>query len=733
MNILAPLDFNSLMIAIIIIFCVSGIIILLLKIIAIIIETAAIRNDAAALITGIFKPLENKKHLIKIKRKGSGLRAKLTLYTEALILIVVIMVSFPFYRMTTDTQKETLLKSLWDRSTVLLEALSDNSRRYLYYGNMHELASLPAQMFPIREALYVTITGHNPESSVFEELVWATNDSNILEKIDTDVFLPGISRLIGSASSHTLNLNEPSGINIDIWSEPPDFLNNFQITPERSYLFFKPIFFHLGSDDPFFRGLVRLEVSIDLLLDDLYTERHNLIIIIIMIGLLAQFIGFLGSLVLSGLLIRPIYQLVKHVEIIRDTEDKTRLYGKDIKIKSNDELGFLGDTINEMTHALVKASLADSDLSIGKEVQKKFLPLELDKEGNKLNFGFEETNYLSFYSYYEGAKGVSGDYFDYQDLDGRYYAIIKCDVAGKGIPAAFIMIQVATMFLNYFKHWEPNEEGMRIEKLVYEINSFIETLGFQGRFAAFTLCLYDSHTGELNFCNAGDNIVRIYDSTAGKVRIYTLPQTPAAGALSNSEVESKGGYKIQTIKLNHGDILLLYTDGIEESKRKFRNRDFYEISCIDNYADEKSEDLTQGSLLFEKEYEEIGNTRVMDIINALMNKQTYTLRKNYNPEGDENNPQFDFKLSNGNVEEVILAMISMEKMFRCYKDPNATLDNRILVDKKVDNFLKKHLIQYLNYGLFTQEIAGNESHIYYTHIKEDEQYDDLTILGLSRK
>jgi len=55
------------------------------------------------------------------------------------------------------------------------------------------------------------------------------------------------------------------------------------------------------------------------------------------------------------------------------------------------------------------------------------------------------------------------------------------------------------------------------------------------------------------------------------------------------------------------------------------------------------------------------------------------------------------------------------------------------VDKKVDDFLKRHFVQYRRYCAHTREHPENPAYMYYTHIKEDEQYDDLTILGIKRK
>jgi serine phosphatase RsbU (regulator of sigma subunit) len=482
-----------------------------------------------------------------------------------------------------------------------------------------------------------------------------------------------------------------------------------------------------GAEDNYLRGLIRLEVSVESIMEAILRGQIVLLRTIGLVALAAIFVGTIGAFVFSTLIIRPIRNLVKHIEVIRDTEDKSKLAGVDIQIKTSDEIAILGNTINDMTHGLVKAALAASDLSIGKEIQKKFIPLEVDAHGNKQSSGFKKTANLNFFGYYEGAKGVSGDYFDYKDLDGRYYAIIKCDVAGKGIPAALIMIQVATMFLNYFKQWKPDEKGMRIEEVVYQINEFIETLAFKGRFAAFTLCIFDSETGVVRFCNAGDNIVHLYDASEGRIKTITLPASPATGVLPNFMIESTGGYKVQTLTIDKGDILLLYTDGIEEAKRKFRDSNFREITCEEGPLDSPHENHTCGQA-----DEEMGADRVEAIINAVMAKQIYTLKKYHNPES-EIELQFDFTACEGKVEEVIMAMVSVEKMFRCYKDPSADENSRVLTDKKVDEFLKKHFLQYRRYCINTREYPENPAYMYYTHVKEDEQYDDLTILGIKRK
>jgi serine phosphatase RsbU (regulator of sigma subunit) len=737
-------------------------------------DCAALRVEAAALISGDFMPQEKKKQIAALKRRGVGLRIKLASFTICLVLLVVVMVSAPLYFRMTQTQQETLLGGLHDRVSVLLEGLASGARAYLPAGNDLELSFLPSEIIAIPEARYVTITSYDPASGVFDDQVWATNDPDILDKIDTPELRIGVSRLTDRLSPRLANISaelnararsrvgrlatniaaltreapsrtdeavvraaiasletrlneELIQLGREIGSEPAYRTGIPVAEMSQNYIFFKPILYHQGTDAYYFRGLIRLEVSVESILRQIAQGKEVLQQLILFVALTALAIGTLGALILSGFIIRPIHRLVSHVELIRDTDDKSRLEGVNIRIKSNDELAVLGATINDMTGGLVRAAQASHDLVIGKEIQKKFIPLETDRYGNKMTTGYTETKHAQFFGYYEGAKGVSGDYFDYQNLDDRYFALIKCDVAGKGVPAALIMIQVATMFLNYFKTWKPDAKGMRIEEVVYQINDFIEALGFKGRFAAFTLALFDSFTGLIRFCNAGDNIIHWFDASERKMKAVTLRETPAVGVVPNALVETKGGYTVQPFTLESGDILFLYTDGIEEAKRKFRDASFKEIPCTEENAGALHENHAAGQW-----NEEMGAARVEAVINAVMNRQIYTLKKRHDPEGDRL-LQFDFTRCEGTVEEAIMALVSVEKIFRMYKSPSGGGETRILVDRKVDEFLKNHFLQYQNYCYNTREYPENNMYMYYTHVNEDAQYDDLTILGIKQK
>jgi hypothetical protein len=86
------------------------------------------------------------------------------------------------------------------------------------------------------------------------------------------------------------------------------------------------------------------------------------------------------------------------------------------------------------------------------------------------------------------------------------------------------------------------------------------------------------------------------------------------------------------------------------------------------------------------------------------------------------------------MEEAIMAMVSVERIFRIIFDPSATKDDKIFVDKKINDFLKKHFDQYRRYFAYSAaETTEKPGYAVFSNLRQDDQYDDLTILAFRRK
>ena len=751
-------------------------------------EFKSLQIEMALLLKGDDMSKEDKKKKSnEIKTLGFGLRFKLVLFTVMLVVSIILLLAIPLLSHFSKTQKDLLADSLVSKTETVLESIVSSSRSYLREKNILELAFLTNQANDIDDVIFATITSQHQEGKKEGyNFVWASSDQDILKHVNTETLMLGESQLesyteedlnatlnnlnqeaieyVGKASHLVGELNREAlnfvtrqdekgrekrdeiqatireteeyitqrlkGLSNSSIGSYPAFDPSHLSRERLEYLFYKPILYRQSAeDDSFVHGVVYLKVSIENLLNAVEMKQKEVIAITITISLVALLAGILGAWILASIITKPLKELAIHVAMIRDTEDKEKLTGKSMKIKQKDEVGLLGEIINELTDNLSKSAATTKDVTVGKEIQKMFIPLDTDSNGRKLISGKTVEDNVEFFGYYEGAKGVSGDYFDYVNLDDRYYAIIKCDVSGKGVPASLIMVEVATLFANYFKDWSFKKNGFNMSGIVSRINDAIETRGFKGRFAAFTLCILDSVTGATYFCNAGDNIINIYDATEKKMKEITLKETAAAGVFPTMLVDMKGGFPVERIDIKKGDILFLYTDGIEEAKRMFRDEKLQVIVCNEAGLSEGDwhETHTVG-----QDGEEMGKDRVNAIIEAVFAKRKFILKKMHNPIPDEVF-EFDFTTCEGTIEEAILALVSVEKIFRLYQDASATNFDHVIVDKKVDLFLNKHFLQYPTYCLHREPHPEYDEYLYYTNIKQDEQYDDLTILAVKKK
>ena len=750
-------------------------------------EKKLTQNEVNSLYTGAAMPLKN---LRKNFRRLPSLKKKLIAFAFSLVIAVVIAVTLENGYKVIRLQEQTMAAGLQNRTEVLLESLHSGVKNFFPANNLLELTALPAQKDAMNEVKYVTIIGQQLDANSAENLnyIWATNDPDINEKTGSYSLIYGESEIkeqmildvtsklkdldrkinnevedlsdkIDSLSQEAERLyaspveednaeaDRLSDVIVELRNQLDSKLAEYSKTASGSfpqfdtenldrtntdYIFYRPVMYRKGTSGNYIHSVIYLELSTQSLIDSLNAEIKKIIIFSLIVAAAAVAFGIAGAYLFASLIVRPVKKLEKHVIMIGQTKNKINLKGKDVEIKSRDEVGRLGDAINNMTHELVANAEEEALAMDGKAVQKAFLPLEALGANNKNTFAQYSDNNLECFGYYEGESGVSGDYFDYRRLDDTWFGIIKCDVSGHGIPAAIIMTVVATIFRRYFEKWSYAKNGTQLNKLVEQINDFIEGLGLRGKFATLIICLLNVKTGELYMCNAGDNLVHIYEAATHSLKLLTLASAPTAGVFTSDLVAMRGGFKVEKTVLNHGDILYLYTDGIEESTRRIRELDYtvrqneVEVKKMNPKTHEEESEFKM-----EDAKEEFGPDRIKQIIEAVYNKKKFVLTKQDNPAVGES-LEFDFTKCEGTVSESILALASLEKVFRLYKSPAVQQTDYIKIDKKIDEFLLKYFNMYDYYAANKTEDSAGANYVDYDQMLEDEQSDDLTLLAIKR-
>ena len=236
---------------------------------------------------------------------------------------------------------------------------------------------------------------------------------------------------------------------------------------------------------------------------------------------------------------------------------------------STDEIGVLAVEFNRMTvnlkaaqSALVEQEKAEYELSIAREVQRQLLPAHSPEIP-----GFQCS------SFYLGAKAVSGDYFDFIDLGNGRWGLIIADVSGKGIPGSMVMAVTRTIIrLISFKHQSNTAETLK------ETNRLIAKQIKRGMFVTSFYAVLDSNTGSLTYSSAGHNPMVIYRA-ATKTRELANGKGIALG-FNEGPIFDRTIEQSQTI-LNHGDAIVLYTDGFPEAmnadNEEFGDDKFYDL------------------------------------------------------------------------------------------------------------------------------------------------------------
>lgn len=186
----------------------------------------------------------------------------------------------------------------------------------------------------------------------------------------------------------------------------------------------------------------------------------------------------------------------------------------------------------------------DQELRVAREIQLSLLPKELPRLA-----GWRVA------AYYQPARAVGGDFYDFISLPDGRLGVIVGDVADKGVPAAIVMASTrAIMRAAAREAKNPGQALARANDLLYPDmprNMFVT-------------CLYailDPQTGRLEYANAGHSVpLRRHEGEVTEVRAEGMP----LGLLSRIVYEEK------ETNLAPGEMLFLYSDGLVEARNRRR-------------------------------------------------------------------------------------------------------------------------------------------------------------------
>jgi serine phosphatase RsbU (regulator of sigma subunit) len=156
----------------------------------------------------------------------------------------------------------------------------------------------------------------------------------------------------------------------------------------------------------------------------------------------------------------------------------------------------------------------------------------------------------------EPARETSGDFYDFLPLTDRKWGFVVADVTDKGMGAAIFMALSSTLMRTYANRF-PTLPAMALTAVSQRILS--DTRG--GMFVTSIFGVLEPHTGRFIYANAGHPPGFLVSLQKGKESIDHLrPTGMALGVLEQAR------WKQKIVKMNPGDFLILYSDGITEAQ-----------------------------------------------------------------------------------------------------------------------------------------------------------------------
>ncbi len=254
-------------------------------------------------------------------------------------------------------------------------------------------------------------------------------------------------------------------------------------------------------------------------------------------------------------------------------EATVRIRGGDLShrilVTGNDQLAELGTSFNIMAGNLERLLQAEkerqrlqAELEIAREVQSQLLPKPITRFGT-----------LHLASVCNAARMVSGDYFDYQPVSEGRLAVALGDVAGKGISAALLMATLQSAMRSQLRQCMEAAEAaaaglgggygppaVSTARLVSNLNQQLYASTAPEKYATFFFSVYDEGTSELVYTNAG-HLPPLLVRNGEVARLDTNGMV--VGCFAGAR------YGESRLKLEPGDLLVCYTDGVTEPENAY--------------------------------------------------------------------------------------------------------------------------------------------------------------------
>lgn len=270
--------------------------------------------------------------------------------------------------------------------------------------------------------------------------------------------------------------------------------------------------------------------------------------IVAVAALLGLFLVYFVNKRLINRLVQPITEFAYSAQTIAKGNFNARIP----EVNSDDELKQLHDSLTYMEKSIGSYISELRQTTASNERFSNELHIATSIQMAMLTRNFPQRDDLDVFARLKPAKEVGGDMYDVFIKDDCLYFAVG-DVSGKGVPAALYMAisRSAFRFITGL--------NLKVNDIVSRINNAFSDGNERGMFITLFAAKLNLKTLEMTYCNAGHNPIVIIGPD-GKAVFNKAKPNLAAGLFPDFP------YQEESITLEKGSRLLIYTDGVSEAE-----------------------------------------------------------------------------------------------------------------------------------------------------------------------
>lgn len=213
---------------------------------------------------------------------------------------------------------------------------------------------------------------------------------------------------------------------------------------------------------------------------------------------------------------------------------------KNLELKVQERTEELEKVLNDLK---IKDDQIQKQLDMASVIQRSILLTKID-----------DWNELKFSVKYNAMEKIGGDFYDVFQLKDNKIGVLIADVSGHGIPAALVTAMAKISFGNAGYLFDSPK------RIFQEVNkNIIDHMKTQDYMTCFMAVIDDDYN--ITYSNASHQKAILYRKETGEVELLDTN-----GLFIGALEEARDTYEEKTTKLNYGDRLILYTDGIPEAQ-----------------------------------------------------------------------------------------------------------------------------------------------------------------------